>query len=115
LALATVGLYGLTAYSVTRRTGEIGVRMAMGATRSNVLGMIMRNAMLQIGIGLVIGIPITLRGGRVMASQLYGVKIYDPATLLFAVAILAACAALAGFVPARRASSIEPMKALRTE
>jgi predicted permease len=115
LALASVGLYGLTAYSVTRRTGEIGVRMAMGASRSNVLGMIMRSAMLQIGIGLAIGIPITLLGGRVLASQLYGVKIYDPVTLIFAVAVLSACAALAGFVPARRASSIEPMKALRTE
>src|SRR6185312_16923436 len=66
LALASVGLYGLTAYSVTRRTGEIGVRMAMGATRGNVLGMIMRSAMLQIGLGLAIGIPITLLGGRVM-------------------------------------------------
>jgi len=115
LALASVGLYGLTAYSVTRRTGEIGVRMAMGATRGNVLGMIMRSAMFQIGLGLAIGIPITLLGGRVMASQLYGVKIYDPVTLLFAIAVLAGSAALAGFVPARRASSIEPMKALRTE
>lgn len=115
LALASVGLYGLTSYSVARRTGEIGVRMAMGATRSHVLGMIMRGAMLQIGIGLAIGIPITLLGGRVMASQLYGVKVYDPVILIFAVAILATCAALAGFVPARRASSLEPMKALRTE
>ena len=115
LALASLGLYGLTAYSVARRTGEIGVRMAMGATRTNVLGMILRSAMLQIGIGLAIGIPLTLLGGRVMASQLYGVKVYDPVTLGFAVAVLAASAALAGFVPARRASSIEPMKALRTE
>ncbi len=115
LALASVGLYGLTAYSVARRTGEIGVRMAMGATRSNVIVLIMRGAMLQIAIGVAIGIPGALLGGRVMASQLYAVRTYDRVTLAFAVAVLAASAALAGFVPAKRASGIEPMNALRTE
>ncbi|MGH9567883.1 MAG: FtsX-like permease family protein, partial [Candidatus Angelobacter sp.] len=115
LALASVGLYGLTAYSVARRTGEIGVRMAMGATRGHVIGLVMRGAMLQIAIGVAIGIPVALLGGRVMASQLYAVHIYDPFTLALAVAVLGASAALAGFLPAKRASGIEPMKALRTE
>jgi ABC-type antimicrobial peptide transport system permease subunit len=115
LVLASVGLYGLTAYSVARRTSEIGVRMAMGATRSNVIGLIMRGAMLQIGIGLLVGIAVALAGGRILSSQLYGVTTYDPYTLLLAVGVLTTCAAIAGLVPARRASSIEPMIALRME
>lgn len=115
LALASVGLYGLTAYSVARRTSEIGVRMAMGANRGHVLALVMRGALLQIAVGLAIGIPVALLGGRLMATQLYGVQTYDPLTLAFAVMVLGACAAIAGFVPARRASSIEPMNALRTE
>jgi predicted permease len=115
LALASVGLYGLTSYSVARRTSEIGVRMAMGANRKNVLGLVMRGALLQIAIGLVIGIPVALFGGYLMSSQLYGVSKYDPYTMTVAIAILGVCAAIAGFVPARRASSIEPMNALRTE
>jgi ABC-type antimicrobial peptide transport system permease subunit len=115
LVLASVGLYGLTAYSVARRTSEIGVRMAMGADRKNVLALVMRGALLQIAIGLAIGIPIALLGGHLMASQLYGVNKYDPFTMAMAVVVLALCAAIAGFVPARRASSIEPMNALRTE
>jgi len=115
LALASVGLYGLTAYSVARRTSEIGVRMAMGANRGNVLTLVMRGALLQIVVGLAIGIPLALLGGHFMAAQLYGVLTYDPLTLASAVVVLGACAAVAGFVPARRASSIEPMNALRTE
>ena len=115
LVLASVGLYGLTAYSVARRTSEIGVRMALGADRKNVLAMVMRGAILQVAIGLIIGVPLALVGGRLMASQLYGVNKYDPLTILFAVAVLGACAALAGFIPAKRASSIEPMTALRVE
>ncbi len=115
LALASVGLYGLTAYSVARRTSEIGVRMAVGANRGQVLVLVMRGALLQITIGLAIGIPIALLGGHLMSSQLYGVSTYDPITLGLAVAVLAVCAAVAGIVPARRASSIEPMNALRTE
>jgi len=115
LVLASVGLYGLTAYSVARRTSEIGVRMAMGANRHHVLVLVMKSALLQIAIGLGIGIPIALVGGRFMASQLYGISSYDPLILAFAIMVLAACAAIAGFVPAKRASSIEPMNALRTE
>jgi len=115
LALASVGLYGLTAYSVARRTSEIGVRMALGANRGNVLALVLKGAMLQIAIGLAIGVPAALLGGHFMASQLYGIKSSDPTTLVFAILVLAACAAVAGFIPARRASSIEPMNALRTE
>src|SRR5215471_17907919 len=115
LVLASVGLYGITAYSVARRTNEIGVRMALGANRKDVVAMVMRRALLLVGIGLAIGIPVALVGGRLMKTQLYGVSTYDPITLIGAVVLLAAAAALAGFIPARRAASIEPMNALRTE
>jgi len=115
LALASVGLYGVTSYFVARRTGEIGIRMALGATRPSVVGMVLRRVLFQIGIGLLIGIPFALFAGHLMASQLYGVSAYDPIALIGATVILAACAAFAGFIPARRAASIEPMKALRIE
>ena len=115
LILACVGLYGVTSYFVARRTSEIGIRMALGATRPNVVGMVLRSVFLQIGIGLVFGIPASLFAGHLMASQLYGVGSYDAAALTAATVILAVCAILAGFIPARRAASIEPMRALRTE
>ncbi|MGH9809142.1 MAG: FtsX-like permease family protein, partial [Terriglobia bacterium] len=115
LALASVGLYGITAYSVARRTSEIGLRMALGADRSKVLTLILSKALVLVGLGLAIGIPIALLGGRLMKSQLYGVNTYDPVTMIAAVVVLSAFAALAGFIPARRAASIEPMKALRTD
>jgi predicted permease len=115
LVLASVGLYGITAYSVARRTGEIGVRMALGANRTNVVIMVLRTALLLVGVGLALGVPIALLGGRLMQSQLYGVHAYDPLTLFVGVMALGASAAFAGFIPARRAASIEPMKALRIE
>jgi predicted permease len=115
LVLASVGLYGITAYSVARRTSEIGVRMALGANRRDVISMILRGAFSQVLLGLAIGIPIALLGGRLIASQLYGVRAYDPTSLLLAALVLSSAAAVAGFVPARRASTIEPMKALRSE
>jgi predicted permease len=115
LVLASVGLYGITAYSVARRTNEIGVRMALGANRSHVVVMVMRRALVLVAIGLAIGIPVALLGGRLMRTQLYGVRTYDPVTLAGAVFVLAAFAALAGFIPARRAATIEPMHALRQE
>jgi predicted permease len=115
LVLASVGLYGITAYSVARRTNEIGVRMALGANRSHVVVMVMRRALVLVAIGLAIGIPVALLGGRLMRTQLYGVSTYDPLTLGGAVLVLSAAAALAGFIPARRAASIEPMNALRQE
>ncbi len=115
LVLASVGLYGITAYSVARRTSEIGLRMALGANRRDVVALVLRAASWQVGLGLVIGIPVALLGGRLMSSQLYGVSTYDPFTIAAAVTVLAAFAAIAGFIPARRAASIEPMNALRTE
>jgi len=115
LVLASVGLYGITAYSAARRTSEIGLRMALGANRGNVVALVLRGASWQVGLGLAIGIPVALLAGRLMASQLYGVRTYDPFTLAAAVVVLSAFAALAGFIPARRAASIEPMNALRTE
>ena len=115
LVLASVGLYGITAYSVARRTSEIGLRMALGANRGDVVALVLRGASLQVGIGLVIGIPVALLGGHFMASQLYGVRTYDPLTLAGAVTVLSAFAEIAGFIPARQAASIEPMNALRTE
>jgi predicted permease len=115
LILASVGLYGVTAYFVAQRTNEIGIRMALGATRTNVVSMVLRGAIWQILIGLGLGIPVALLAGHLMASQLYGVGAYDPLALTGAVLVLAICAALAGFIPARRAASIEPMQALRIE
>ncbi|HET6177834.1 MAG TPA: ABC transporter permease [Candidatus Sulfotelmatobacter sp.] len=115
LVLASVGLYGITAYSVARRTSEIGLRMALGANRSNVVALVLQGAAWQVGIGLAIGIPVALLGGRLMASQLYGVSTYDPLTLVAAVLVLSVFAAIAGLIPARRAASIEPMNALRTD
>jgi predicted permease len=115
LILACVGLYGVTAYFVARRSSEIGIRMALGATRSSVVSMVLRGVLVQIGFGLALGIPSALLAGRLMASQLYGVGAYDPIALIAATVTLALCATFAGFIPARRAASIEPMKALRTE
>ena len=115
LVLASVGLYGITSYQVARRTSEIGLRMALGADRGSVVRMVMRGAFFQAGLGLVIGIPVALIGARYMADQLYKVGSYDPASLGIAMAVLLASAAVAGFIPARRASRIEPMQALRTE
>ena len=115
LVLASVGLYGITSYAVARRTSEIGLRMALGADRNNVVRLVLRGAFVQVGLGLALGIPIALAGGRYMADQLFGVRSYDPLSIAIAVVVLSAAAALAGFIPARRAASIEPMQALRTE
>jgi len=115
LILASVGLYGVMSYFVARRTSEIGVRMALGATRASVLSMVLRGALWQILIGLGLGIPAALLAGHYMASQLYEVASYDPVALVSATLVLGLCAAVAGFVPARRAASIEPMQALRLE
>ncbi|HEX4602686.1 MAG TPA: ABC transporter permease [Candidatus Angelobacter sp.] len=115
LVLASIGLYGVTSYSVERRTSEIGIRMALGANRINMLGMVLRSAFIQVGIGLAIGLPVTIFGGRIMASQLYGVKSHDPLVLSVTTIVLAAAAFVAAVIPARRAANTEPMLALRTE
>jgi predicted permease len=115
LALASVGLYGVMSYFVARRTGEIGIRMALGAARSSVVSMVLRGALWQIVIGLALGIPAALFAGHLMTSLLYGVSSHDPVAFLGAIFALGICATMAGFIPARRAASVDPMKALRTE
>jgi ABC-type antimicrobial peptide transport system permease subunit len=115
LILAAVGLYGVTAYSVERRTNEIGVRIAMGANRAGVIRLVLKGAFLQILIGLLIGIPASIGCSKLIASQLYQVKGWDPLVLGGSVAALAICALLASIVPARRAASINPVIALRVE
>ena len=115
LILASVGLYGMMSYFVARRTSEIGIRMALGGTRSSVVAMVLHGALWQILIGLGLGIPAALFSGHLMASQLYGVGGYDPVALVSATLVLGLCATVAGFIPAHRAASIEPMQALRTE
>ncbi len=115
LLLAAVGLYGVTAYTVARRTSEIGVRMALGADRLSVTRLVLRGAFLQVAIGLLIGIPIAIGAGRLLSAQLYQVQIWDPLALSVATLSLGICALFATVIPARRAASIDPMKALRTE
>jgi predicted permease len=115
LTLASIGLYGVTAYAVERRTGEIGIRVAVGANRANVLSMVLRGALRQVAIGLARGIPLALLSGWLISSQLFEVKGHDPVALVLAAIMLAACALVAGLIPARRAASIDPMQALRTE
>jgi predicted permease len=115
LVLASVGLYGVMSYFVARRTSEIGIRMALGASRGSVVGLVMHGVLWQVLIGLLFGIPASLYAGYLMKSLLYGVGSYDWKALAGAPLMLLLCAAAAGFIPARRAASIEPMQALRTE
>jgi predicted permease len=115
LVLAAVGLYGVTAYTVERRTSEIGVRMALGANRANVVRLVLRGAFRQVLIGLLIGIPISIACGHLIAAQLYQVKTWDPLVLGASIAALGFCALVASVIPAQRAASINPVQALRTE
>ena len=115
LVLACVGLYGMVAYSVTGRTREIGLRMALGADRASVLGMILRQVLLTAGGGIAIGLPAALVAARVVQSLLYGVKANDSMSFLAAAAMVLAVAVLAVAVPARRAMAIDPVRALRYE
>ncbi|MGC2161029.1 MAG: ABC transporter permease [Silvibacterium sp.] len=115
LVLAAVGLYGVTAYIVERRTSEIGVRMALGANRGNVVRLVLRGAFTQILIGLLIGIPVSIACARLIANQLYQVKGWDPVVLAVSVLALGFCALIASIIPALRAASVDPVKALRAE
>ena len=115
LVLAAVGLYGVTAYTVEQRTSEIGVRMALGANRGNVVSMILRGAFWQVGVGLALGIPLAIGAGWAMTTQLFGMKFWDPAMLSIAVVLLAAAASAAALIPASRAANLDPMRALRME
>jgi predicted permease len=115
LILAAVGLYGVTAYTVERRTSEIGVRMALGSDRARIVRLVLRGAFLQIFIGLLIGIPASIGCARLIATQLYQVKGWDPIVLAASIVTLSICAFIASIIPAQRAASIDPVKALRTE
>jgi ABC-type antimicrobial peptide transport system permease subunit len=103
------------AYTVGRRTNEIGVRVALGASRKQILKMVLREAFALVLIGMLLGLPLALAAGRLVASQLYGLKTSDPLTLSAAIGLLVAVAGLAAYLPARRASKVDPMVALRYE
>jgi ABC-type antimicrobial peptide transport system permease subunit len=113
LVLAAVGLYGVMAYTVEQRTSEIGVRMALGADRGQVMTMVLRGAFSQIGIGLALGIPAAIGAGMLMSKQLFGVKPWDPIMIAVAAVLLGLAALFASAIPARRAAGVEPMEALR--
>jgi predicted permease len=113
--LSCIGLYGLLAFMVTRRTGEIGVRMALGAAPRDVAWPVMRSALWMAGFGLLVGIPVALAATRVLRSVLYGVTPHDPIAIVAAIVLVLSVAALAAWIPARRAAKIDPMEALRYE
>src|SRR5262245_14738271 len=115
LLLAAVGLYGVTAYSVAQRTNEIGIRMALGASRTKVYDLVLRGAFRRVAVGLLLGLPLAVGAGRLISAKLYGVSFWDPLALIVAAGSLAVCAFFAALIPAARAASIAPMSALRTE
>jgi ABC-type antimicrobial peptide transport system permease subunit len=115
LILACIGLYGIMSYAVARRTNEIGIRMALGARREDILRKVLREAFVLVFAGMAIGIPIALGALRLISSMLFGLKPTDPVTLAGATAFMLAVAAFAGYLPARRASRVDPMVALRYE
>src|ERR1039457_2545407 len=115
LLLAAVGLYGVTAYAVAQRTNEIGIRMALGADRAKIVQLVLRGATNRVFLGLLLGVPLSVGAGRLLSAELYGVSSWDPLALTVATGALACCAFVAAIIPASRAASISPTKALRTE
>ena len=115
LVLACLGLYGVLAYATVRRTNEIGVRLAMGATRSGVLRMVFKESLMLAAAGVAIGVPVALAVARMISTRLFGVGANDPLTIAAAVLAMTAVAAFAGFLPALRASKVDPVVALRYE
>ena len=115
VVLAAVGLYGVMTYTVARRTGEIGIRVALGAERAEVLRMVLRESLELVLTGLAVGIPLILAFARLLSSQLYGISAFDPWTILTATAMLVGVSAVASYIPARRATKVDPMVALRYE
>jgi predicted permease len=115
LVLAAVGLYGVVAYNVARRTAEIGVRMALGARPADALWLVVRQTLAMTGIGVAIGLPLAILAARAIGSQLYGIGASNPSAMLAAVAMLAVAGGAASVVPARRASRVDPIEALRVE
>jgi predicted permease len=115
LLLASIGLYGTTSYAVGRRTKEIGIRMALGAQKKQILWLVLSEILVQVGIGAAVGIPMAMMAARLIASLLFGVKPTDPLTIAVAVPVLITIALLAGYLPARRATKVDPLVALRYE
>ncbi len=115
LLIASVGLFGLMSYSVSRRTNEIGIRMALGAQREHVLGQVMRESMTLVAVGVVLGVAAALAGSQFITTLLFGLAATDAPTMVVAVAVMVTVSAIAGYLPARRASKVDPMVALRYE
>jgi len=115
LILASIGLYGVMSYTIAGRTRELGVRIALGAQRNDVLTLVLREAMLLVLVGIAVGVPASIASSRIIASMLYGLKPYDPIAMAVVISLLAGVGALAGFIPARRATKVDPMVALRYE
>ena len=113
--LAIVGLYGVMAYMVTRRSREIGIRMALGAQSGNVVWLVMREVVTLVAVGIAIGAPVAWALGKVVQAQLYGVQPHDPASIALPALLLATVALLAGYIPARRAAGYDPVRVLRYE
>ncbi len=113
--LAAMGLYGILSYATFRRTGEFGLRMALGAEPGEILRLVLRDALSLLAVGVVVGVPLVLVGARLLRSELYGVGPFDPLSFVFAVAVLAVSALLAGLLPARRAARVGPLVALQSE
>jgi predicted permease len=113
--LAVIGLYGVMAYTVARRTREIGIRMALGAVRGNVVWLVMREVLVLVGTGIALGVPAAVGLSRLVESQLFGIQPHDPLTLVAATVGLALVSAAAGYLPARRATRVNPVQALRYE
>ncbi|HXM40048.1 MAG TPA: FtsX-like permease family protein [Bryobacteraceae bacterium] len=115
MLLAAIGIYGVMAYSVTRRTAEIGLRIALGAVPATIRWMVLRDGLLPIALGVAIGLPLSFAAARISASLLYGIKPNDPPIFILTVAVLLVVGVLAAFLPARRAAAVEPIEALRHE
>ncbi len=115
LVLACIGIYGLMAYAVSRRTNEIGIRMALGARSEQVLRMVLREALWMTTAGVLVGLGGALVLGKLIATLLYGLKAWDPLSLIAAASLLAVVALGASWVPARRAAAVDPSKALRAD
>ena len=115
LVMAAIGLYGVMSYSMSRRTSEIGIRMALGASETGVFGMVLSETFRLVAVGVAIGLPCALGAGRLIASQLFGLTWADPGTVALSVAVIFGTTLIAGYVPARRAARIDPMDALRND